>query len=78
MKNIHDVLRQKELESQQIQREIEALRLVMRLLADDGEAQASGIGPSLASSVGPRPAAVVAKPADSGFGSPQAGIRQFP
>jgi hypothetical protein len=78
MKNIHDVLRQKELEFQQIQREIEALRLVVRLLTDDGEVQASAVGSSLASTAGPRPAAVVAKPADGSFGVPPAGIRQFP
>lgn len=76
MKNINDVLRQKELEIQQIQREIEALRIAARLLADDDDAPQART--SVASTVVPRPAAVVAKPADAGFGVPQPGIRQFP
>jgi hypothetical protein len=37
MKNIADVLRQKEAELQQIQVEVDALRLTFRLLAEDGE-----------------------------------------
>ncbi len=79
MKNIHDVLRQKELEIQQIQREIEALRLVSRLLADDPETEASAVRTSVPSAVAaPRPPAVMAKPTDGGFTVPQAGIRQFP
>lgn len=77
MKNIHDVLRQKELEIQQIQREIEALRLVARLLADDTDTDAVTVRP-IASTSTPRPAAVVAKPADAAFAVPQSGIRQFP
>ena len=36
MKNIYDVIRQKELDLQQLQKEIEALRLASRLLADEG------------------------------------------
>ncbi len=81
MKNIHDVLRQKELEIQQIQREIEALRLAARLLADDAETEAPAVRPSVASAAVPRPAAapVMAKPADqTPFSVPQGGIRQFP
>lgn len=37
MKNIHEVLRIKEQQLQQIQREIEALRLAGRLLADEND-----------------------------------------
>ncbi len=37
MKNINDVLRLKEQQIQQLQREIEALRVAARLLADDNE-----------------------------------------
>jgi hypothetical protein len=39
MKNINDVLKQKEAELQQVQREVEALRLAIRLLSDEGEAR---------------------------------------
>jgi hypothetical protein len=81
MKNIYEVLRQKELEIQQLQRDIEALRVAARLLADDSEAETS-ISRPLASSV-PTPrisaaAAVAAavKPAEQL--SPSVGIRQFP
>jgi hypothetical protein len=37
MKNIFDVLRQKEGELQQIQREVEALRVAARLLVDEAD-----------------------------------------
>jgi hypothetical protein len=37
MKNINDVLKQKEIEYLQLQKEIEALRTAARLLADDSE-----------------------------------------
>lgn len=37
MKNINDVLRLKEQQIQQLQREIEALRVAARLLADDND-----------------------------------------
>lgn len=78
MKNIHDVLRQKELEIQQIQREIEALRVAARLLADDNDTDAPALRTAVPSTAAPRPAAVVSKPADATFGVPQTGIRQFP
>lgn len=39
MKNIFDVLRQKEAELQQIQKEIEALRIAARILQDEGGAE---------------------------------------
>ncbi len=37
MKNINDVLKQKEIEYLQLQKEIEALRTAARLLADDSD-----------------------------------------
>jgi hypothetical protein len=52
MKNIADVLKQKEIEYMQLQKDIEALRVAARLLADDDSAsfakaaQASA-GPSI-------------------------------
>jgi hypothetical protein len=78
MKNIHDVLRQKELEIQQIQREIEALRLAARLLADDTDTDTATVRPSITSAAAPRPASVIAKPAEAAYAVPQTGIRQFP
>jgi hypothetical protein len=37
MKNIVEVLRQKEMELQQIQAEVEALRVALRLVSEDGD-----------------------------------------
>lgn len=37
MKNIYDVLKQKEAQIEQLQAEIEALKIAARLLADDGD-----------------------------------------
>jgi hypothetical protein len=38
MKNVYEVLRQKELEIARLGKEVEALRLAAPLLSDDGEA----------------------------------------
>jgi PAS domain-containing protein len=38
MKNVYEVLRQKELELSRLEKEVEALRVAAPLLADDGEA----------------------------------------
>lgn len=38
MRNIYDVIRQKEAEVQQLERELEALRLAAKLLTDDAKA----------------------------------------
>jgi hypothetical protein len=75
MKNIYEVLRQKENEIQQLQRDIEALRVAARLLADDNELDtvrsvaSAGTAPRVS-------AAAAAKPTDT-LG-PAVGIRQFP
>jgi hypothetical protein len=81
MKNIYEVLRQKELELQQLQKDIEALRVAARLLADDNEAEPASSSRSMGTSVSaPRittPAvATVGKPSDTM--SPAQAIRQFP
>ena len=73
MKNIYEVLRQKENEIQQLQRDIEALRVAARLLADDNELDTVR---TVASAPRVSAAAVAAKPADT-LG-PAVGIRQFP
>lgn len=62
MRNIYDVIRQKEAQIQQIERELEALRLAARLLTDDAkvdiesprsERVAAVAAPSIAPSIGP-------------------------
>ncbi len=64
MKNIYDVLRQKEAEIQELQKDIEALRIAARLLADESDSDTS-VKPVPAA----RPAAVAV---------PRDGLRQFP
>jgi hypothetical protein len=78
MKNIYEVLRQKENEIQQLQKDIEALRVAARLLADDNELDtvrtvtSTGTAPRVsAAAVGS-----AVKPAET-LG-PAVGIRQFP
>ena len=39
MKNVYEVLRQKELEVSRLEKEVEALRVAAPLLAEDGEAR---------------------------------------
>ncbi len=39
MKNIYEVLRQKELEVSKLEKEVEALRIAVPLVAEDGEAE---------------------------------------
>jgi hypothetical protein len=78
MKNIYEVLRQKENEIQQLQRDIEALRVAARILADDSDAETvrslsnSGTAPRVSASAA---VAAAVKPVDMG---PAVGIRQFP
>jgi len=52
MKNVYEVLRQKELELARLEKEVEALRVAAPLLSDDKEAAAEGTNnkPTLASS----------------------------
>jgi len=74
MKNIYEVLRQKENEIQQLQKDIEALRVAARLLADDNELDTGRTVTS--SATAPRVTAAAVKPAET-LG-PAVGIRQFP
>lgn len=57
MRNIADVLRQKESELQNLEREIDALKLAMRLCSDEAERTESfKLDPATAeTAVGPRP-----------------------
>ena len=76
MKNIYEVLRQKENEIQQLQKDIEALRVAARLLADDNELD------TMRSSTGTAPRVSAAAVAPTGKSAdtlgPAVGIRQFP
>ena len=79
MKNIYEVLRQKENEIQQLQRDIEALRVAARLLADDNdvvETVRSVASTGTAPRVSTTAVAAAVKPAET-LG-PAVGIRQFP
>ena len=49
MKNVYEVLRQKELEVSKLGIEVEALRVVASLLTEDGEAEADSPQQTLAS-----------------------------
>ena len=78
MKNIYEVLRQKENEIQQLQKDIEALRVAARLLADDSELDTlrTVTSPAAAPRVTATAVAATVKPAETL--SPAVGIRQFP
>ncbi len=76
MKNLYDVLRQKEAEIQQLQKDIEALRVAARLLADEGEAETVAARPMPTPTPRVTTPVATAKPADTL--SPAVGIRQFP
>jgi hypothetical protein len=70
MKNIHDVIRSKEQQMQQIQKELEALKLAAKLLADESDAAPQPVRagatsvPAQAPTMVMRPAATATK--DSG------------
>jgi hypothetical protein len=72
MKNIQDVIKAKEQQLQQIQRELEALRVAARLLADDSDAPAAR--PATASSVpAPAAAAMVMRPTQAAAAPKESG-----
>lgn len=52
MKNVYEVLRQKEMELTRLEKEVEALRLVAPLLSEEKEAMADIGKPVLATAVG--------------------------
>lgn len=54
MKNVYEVLRQKELELTRLEKEVEALRVAAPLLSDDKESQEATNKPTLATSTGPQ------------------------
>ncbi len=83
MKDINEVLRRKETELQQLQREVDALRVASHLLADDAEASPAYAvrPPSPAPSYIPPARTPSAAPAagDAGFSAPwDAAPKKFP
>ena len=58
MKNVYEVLRQKELELTRLEKEVEALRVAAPLLADEKEQLAEAPKPTLASAPPPQPVRV--------------------
>lgn len=81
MKNIYDVLKQKEAQILQLQKEIEALQIAVRLLSDESEAVAPAKAVPIAVAGTPLAAmsrAVVGK--ENGHGGPtwDAVNKQFP
>ena len=62
MKNVYEVLRQKEMELTRLEKEVEALRLVAPLLSEEKESAAE-VKPALATAVnGPQPTGRVTVP----------------
>ena len=63
MKNVYEVLRQKEMELTRLEKEVEALRLVAPLLSEEKEAMADVAKPALATAVGgPQPTPRIPSP----------------
>jgi hypothetical protein len=76
MKNVYEVLRQKEMELTRLEKEVEALRLVAPLLSEEkeslSEVSVSVSKPALATAVnGPQPTSRIAVPAPPPIPAPQ-------
>jgi len=72
MKNVYEVLRQKEMELTRLEKEVEALRLVAPLLSEEKESVSDMVKPALATAVnGPQPTARISVPAASSIPAPQ-------
>lgn len=86
MKDINEVLRRKETELQQLQREVEALRITTRLLNDEADTAATAYGTRPSTTVAnyvpparpPQPPVTTAS--DAGYTSPSwdAASKKFP
>ncbi len=65
MKNVYEVLRQKELELARLEKEVEALRVAAPLLSDDKEAvaEATNNKPTLAAAAAPQQPIRIPQPA---------------
>jgi len=71
MKNVYEVLRQKEMELTRLEREVEALRLVAPLLSEEKEMNSDMVKPALAQAVnGPQAPIRIPSPPVVGAGQP--------
>jgi hypothetical protein len=71
MKNVYEVLRQKEMELTRLEKEVEALRLVAPLLSEEKEMMEMG-KPALATAVnGPQATSRLSVPAPQSIPAPQ-------
>lgn len=72
MKNVYEVLRQKEMELTRLEKEVEALRLVAPLLSEEKESLSEMAKPALATAVnGPQPTSRIPVPAAPAMTAPQ-------
>lgn len=71
MKNVYEVLRQKEMELTRLEKEVEALRLVAPLLSEEKESVAEISKPGLATAVNGPQAARISVPSAPPIPAPQ-------
>ncbi len=72
MKNVYEVLRQKEMELTRLEKEVEALRLVAPLLNEEKESMSDMSKPALATAVnGPQPTSRISVPSSPAIPAPQ-------
>jgi hypothetical protein len=73
MKNVYEVLRQKELELARLEKEVEALRVAAPLLSEDKEAvmEATNNKPTLATAAASQPQQPIRIPQPAANASPQ-------
>lgn len=71
MKNVYEVLRQKEMELTRLEKEVEALRLVAPLLSEEKEGASEISKPALATAVNASQAPRIAVPATAAMPAPQ-------
>jgi hypothetical protein len=74
MKNVYEVLRQKEIEMTRLEKEVEALRLVAPLLSEEKEMNSDMLKPALANAVnGPQQPMRIPAPAVAAAAQPARG-----
>jgi len=71
MKNVYEVLRQKEMELTRLEKEVEALRLVAPLLSEEKEMVSDAVKPALATAVNASATARIPVPTPSPMPAPQ-------
>ncbi len=71
MKNVYEVLRQKEMELTRLEKEVEALRLVAPLLSDEKELSSDIAKPALAAAVNAQPSTTRIPVSTSSIAAPQ-------